>query len=127
ENSHPKEAIEKVANIIREELVGEAKVTTGKLAVTITYNDGMELQLLPAFRTKDGLKAPSFVHDGWSGIAPENFQKALSKRNEDCGGKLIPTIKLAKALLGTLPESQQLSGYHVESLAIASFRGYQGS
>ena len=40
--------------------------------------------------------------------------------------KLVPTIKLAKAVLGTLPEKQRLSGYHVESLAIAAFRNYDG-
>ena len=38
----------------------------------------------------------------------------------------MPTIKLAKAIIGQLPESQRLSGYHVESLAIAAFRGYDG-
>jgi hypothetical protein len=27
---------------------------------------------------------------------------------------------------GTLPETQRLSGYHMESLAIAAFRGYAG-
>lgn len=54
---------------------------------------------------------------------PENFQMALSERNEQCGGKLVPTIKLAKAVIGSLPEKQRLTGYHVESLAIAAFRG----
>jgi hypothetical protein len=38
----------------------------------------------------------------------------------------VPTIKLAKAILGALPESQRLSGYHIESLAIAAFREYTG-
>lgn len=37
---------------------------------------------------------------------------------------IIPTIKLAKAINGTLPEQQRLSGYHMESLAIAAFRNY---
>jgi hypothetical protein len=35
-------------------------------------------------------------------------------------------IKLAKAINGQLPEAQQLSGYHMESLGIAAFRNYQG-
>jgi hypothetical protein len=39
---------------------------------------------------------------------------------------LIPTIKLAKAIIGTLPEGQRLSGYHVESLAISAFKEYGG-
>lgn len=54
------------------------------------------------------------------------FQEALTNRNAACGGKLVPTIKLAKAINGELPENQRLSGYHVESLAIAAFRGYAG-
>jgi hypothetical protein len=33
---------------------------------------------------------------------------------------------LAKAIIGQLPEAQRLSGYHIESLAIAAFRGYDG-
>jgi hypothetical protein len=40
--------------------------------------------------------------------------------------KLVPTIKLAKAINATLPEPQQLTGYHIESMAIAAFRGYAG-
>ena len=58
---------------------------------------------------------------------PENFQKALTRRNEECGGKLVPTIKLAKAVIGNLPDAQRLTGYHVESLAIAAFRSYDGT
>ena len=54
------------------------------------------------------------------------FKEALSSRNAACGGKLVPTIKLAKAINGELPENQRLSGYHVESLAIAAFRNYTG-
>jgi hypothetical protein len=127
EESRPSAAIAKVAEIIKRELGGEAEVTTGRLAVTVNYPDGMQLQLLPAFRFGSGLKVPSSRRDDWSAIVPENFQKALTQRNEKCGGKLVPTIKLAKAIIGNLPEAQRLSGYHVESLAIAAFRGYGGT
>ena len=41
-------------------------------------------------------------------------------------GKLVPTIKLAKGVLGSLPEGLKPSGYHVESMAINIFRGYHG-
>jgi hypothetical protein len=122
----PSASIAKVARIITAALGNSATVSTGRLAVTVKYSDGMELQLLPAFRTKTGLRVPSYRHDGWSGISPESFQNALSVRNAQCGGKLIPTIKLAKAIIGTLPETQRLTGYHVESLAIAAFRDYGG-
>ncbi len=35
-------------------------------------------------------------------------------------------IKLAKAINATLPDALRLSGYHMESLGIAAFRGYTG-
>jgi hypothetical protein len=127
EGSAPSEALKKVAEIIQKDVGGSATVTTGKLAVTVRYQDGMELQLLPAFKTKDGLKVPSWRHDDWSHISPQKFQTALTARNEECGGKLVPTIKLAKAVIATLPETQRLTGYHVESLAIEAFKGYSGS
>ena len=63
---------------------------------------------------------------GGSEINPENFQAALTERNNECGNKLVPVIKLAKGIIATLPEAQRLSGYHVESLAISAFRGYDG-
>jgi hypothetical protein len=87
----------------------------------------MIIQLLPAVKT-DGVHVhvPSSRTEGWSKINPVAFQEVLTKRNEQCGGKLVPTIKLAKAVNGQLPESQRLSGYHMESLAIAAFRDYQG-
>ena len=115
EGRRPSEAIDEVAKIIKSEIGDEAEVTTGKLAVTVNYPDGMQLQLLPAFRLENGLKVPSSRHDDWSGIMPEKFQNALTRRNEECGGKLVPTIKLAKAVIGNLPEAQRLTGYHVES------------
>jgi Second Messenger Oligonucleotide or Dinucleotide Synthetase domain len=123
----PSVALAKVADIIRNAAPTTASVGAGKLAVTVQYSDGMQIQLLPAFRFKDGLKVPSFMRDDWSHISPEAFQKALTSRNQECSGKLIPTIKLAKAVIGTLPEKQRLSGYHVESLAIAIFKDYAGT
>lgn len=126
DGAKPSEAIAKVAGIIRNALGTDAVVSSGRLAVTVEYKDGQQLQLLPAFRTGNELKVPSFRHDGWSGISPESFQNALTSRNTDCGGKLVPTIKLAKAVIGTLPEGQRLTGYHIESLGIAAFRNYDG-
>ena len=72
------------------------------------------------------LRVPSSRRDDWSRIDPGGFQGALTRRNDECGRKLVPTIKLAKAINGGLPDSQRLSGYHLESLAVAAFRGYDG-
>jgi Second Messenger Oligonucleotide or Dinucleotide Synthetase domain len=127
ESEKPSVALAKVADIVRNAAPTNASVGAGRLAVTVQYSDGMQIQLLPAFRLTNGLKVPSFMRDGWSHISPETFQKALTARNGECNGKLIPTIKLAKAVMSTLPEKQRLSGYHVESLAIAAFKNYSGT
>ncbi|WP_288960304.1 CBASS oligonucleotide cyclase [uncultured Sulfitobacter sp.] len=120
------EALTTLAKHLEEQLGKEAQVGVGRLAVTVTYKDGMEIQLLPAVREGDKVRIPSAQHAGWSSIAPRRFQEALSTRNKECANKLVPTIKLVKAVIGTLPEKQQLTGYHVESLAISAFKNYNG-
>jgi hypothetical protein len=121
----PVAALDRIAKILHSNLKG-VKVWHGRMAVTVEYDDGMLLQLLPTIRTAQGFKVPSSRTSGWSHIAPTRFQEALTRRNQECAGKLVPTIKLAKAILGALPESQRLSGYHIESLAIAAFKAYAG-
>jgi hypothetical protein len=102
-----------------------SEVTEGRLAVTIAFDDA-EIQLLPAVSCENHVKIPNAEGDGWSKIRPEEFGRILSKTNEENGGKVVPVIKLAKALIATLPDQQQLSGYHVESLAVEAFKSYQG-
>lgn len=123
----PERVLKKMERILRGNLSEDVSVSYGRMAVTVKYADGMEIQLLPARRSEDGsLHVPSSRTTGWSHINPEGFQRALTNCNQRCNGKLIPTIKLAKAINGTLPPSQQLSGYHLESLAIKAFRNYEG-
>src|SRR5438477_2698684 len=109
------------------ELTDVTSVDHGRMAVTVEYDDGMTIQLLPAIKDADGrLRVPSSRQDGWSRINPAAFSEALTRHNQQFGNKLVPTIKLAKAINGTLPEGQRLSGYHMESLGIAAFRNYDG-
>lgn len=122
----PEKVLGQIVKILRRDLEPDATVDHGRLAVTVTYGDEMVIQLLPAIRTGGGLRIPSGVSKQWSDIDPDQFRNALIKRNGDCGGKLIPTIKLAKAIIGNLPEKYRLTGYHVESLAVAAFKGYKG-
>ena len=124
----PQAALERMTSALEKHLAGKATVTQGRMAVTVQYADGMTIQLLPAVRQADGgLRVPSSRRsDAWSSINPKTFQEALTRRNAECGGRLVPVIKLAKAINGTLPEAQRLSGYHLESLAIAAFHGYNG-
>ncbi len=127
ENHSPQRALEKMAVVVKAAMPTTATVTHGQMAVTVDYGDGMVIQLLPAIKGTDGLvHVPSSRRDAWSEINPLAFKDALSTRNAACGGKLVPTIKLAKAINGELPEGQRLSGYHMESLAIAAFRNYAG-
>jgi hypothetical protein len=63
----------------------------------------------------------------WSYIRPRKFAEALTKTNQVMDGKVVPTIKLAKSIIGDLPKDRRLSGYHVEALALEVFKGYTGA
>ena len=124
----PKDALQRMRSVISQKLGEAATVSVGKMAVTLDYGDGIIIQLLPALRTRDGkFHVPSSRNENaWSLIDPRRFQQALTQRNGECNGKLVPTIKLAKAVMGQLPETRRLSGYHIEALAISAFRNYDG-
>jgi predicted nucleotidyltransferase len=121
----PATILEAVGDRLAAEII-DADVRVGRIAITVSYPDGMELQFIPAVRDGEKLRVPSWIREGWSRIDPKAFTDALTRRNRQCEGKLVPTIKLAKAIIASWPESVQLSGYHVESLAIHAFRNYQG-
>jgi hypothetical protein len=128
EGHSPEEALENIASTLQSAAPEDVEVTYGEMAVTAAYSDGMEIQLLPAIKDADGVfRIPDPKTDKWAQIDPKAFQEALTRRNQECGGKLVPVIKLAKAINGNLPDDQQLSGYHIESLAIAAFRNYSGT
>lgn len=128
EGKDPERVLKKMSKVIAKSLGSDAAVSYGRMAVTVDYEDGMQIQLLPALVGNGSrIQIPSSRRPGeWSHIEPVAFQKALTKRNAECAGKLVPTIKLAKAIIGQLPDDQKLSGYHVEALAISAFRGYDG-
>lgn len=118
-----------VLNDVAEELMTHmpnVEVSRGKIAVTLKYDDGEEIQLIPAVKQGAKMQVPAWEMDGWSSIDPDGFRKALTKTNERCAGKLVPAIKLAKAINATLPEQQRLSGYHIEAMAIDTFKNYKG-
>lgn len=104
---------------------GRDAVSVGTLAVTLTHS-GDTIQFLPALREGKHYKIASYDDRGWSHIDPAGFAKALTKANQAMDGKLVPCIKLAKAIIATLPEQRRLTGYHTESLAIQVFKGYEG-
>lgn len=103
-----------------------ASISEGRMAVTITI-ENTELQLLPSLRDGKGLRVPNGKGEGWSRIRPDAFTNALTRLNQETGGKLLPTIKLAKSIAAGLPPNLQLGGYHMEALAIKAFKGYSGA
>ena len=100
-------------------------ITTGALAVTIRYEDGNEIQLLPAIRTDGGLSISSGLQS-WIDIDPQRFARALTDANRRNGSAVIPAIKIAKVILDSQLGNNSPSGYHTESLAIAAFNNYEG-
>ena len=126
-NQQPTAVIECVRNAIQRRLPHNL-VSAGDLAVTVAYSDGTEIQILPAIRTNSGgvrIAAPG--NTGWSNVVrPERFAEKLVEVNQVNHGRVVLTIKLAKALADcfiTRP-SNKVSGYHMESLAIDAFQGY---
>jgi hypothetical protein len=103
-------------------------VTVGNLAVTVHYRDGTEIQLLPAIEKNGRLRISKRDGKGWTEhIRPRTFTDALSDLNARQARTVVPTIKLAKAILGNrLPKEERLSGYHVEALAMKAFDNYGG-
>jgi hypothetical protein len=120
----PKELQRVLAECLRARY-GRDAVSVGNLAVTLEHG-GREIQLLPALRDGKRFKITSADGKGWSRIDPVGFATALTKANRAVDGKLVPCIKLVKAIVATLPEARRLTGYHTESLAIEVFRGYEG-
>ena len=101
-------------------------IREGSMAVTIEYTDGTEIQVLPAARTPKGIAVSSSDGKSWSSIQPQAFAQALTKTNQDQGGRAVPAIKLAKAILANRLGEGAVNGYHVEALAIEAFRAYSG-
>lgn len=102
-------------------------IRPGNLAVTITYTDGTEIQLVPIRETRDhSTQISSADGSHWKSIEPHKFAQDLTRVNQEQAGAVVPAIKLAKGIIDSLPEQAHLSGYHVEALAVAAFTGYKG-
>lgn len=120
----PQRVLDYFERKIRKELP-EWEVSRGKLAITLR-KEGVELQILPAIRASGETRIPAARGDRWSEINPEAFFRKLTDTNSRYGGKVVPVIKLAKIINDRQPEPLQLTGYHIESLAIDAFKGYTG-
>jgi hypothetical protein len=126
--NNPARLIAAFADALRAALPASAiaDVEPGRLAVTITYTDGTQIQLLPARRRGETLSIASEDGRSWRDIRPRKFAEKLTQVNQANSGSVVPAIKLAKGILHQLPEPQRLSGYHVEAIAIDAFKNYHG-
>ena len=128
-NQPPARVIEYVWDTIQDRL-RQNTVSAGNLAVTVGYSDRTEIQILPAIRTNTGgVRIAEPGSTIWSNVArPDDFAKRLAKVNTARDGRVVPVIKLAKAMADCFISrpSRKISGYHMESLAIDAFKDYQG-
>ncbi|MEQ8688678.1 MAG: CBASS oligonucleotide cyclase [Imperialibacter sp.] len=105
----------------------QTEINAGKLAISVRFSDGVEIQLLPSIKTDTGVKIAKANGEDWSKVVnPGKFAEKLVKVNQACNGKVVPVIKLAKSIMSELPDKRQMSGYHIESMAVAIFSNYSG-
>jgi len=105
--------------------LSNVNIEVGTLAVTLTFSDNTEIQILPAIKHYSGFKIPKSTGNGWSNIIhPQKFAERLTEVNKNLNYNVVPVIKLAKGIIAQLPKNQQLKSYHVESIAIEAFKKY---
>jgi hypothetical protein len=126
-DANPQQLIGDFATAIRDRLPNTG-VEVGQMSVKVRFEDGTELQILPAFKVGDGYRLPRQRGDSWSGVVrPRDFASRLTAVNESNSGKVVPIIKLFKIAQERLPENSRLTGYHVEAIAVKAFQDYRGS
>jgi len=124
-NASPKDLQQEFLKMLQHRFP-KTEIKCGALAVTVKFKD-YEIQLLPAMKQNGKLKIANSDGNGWSSsIDSSAFTKKLTAINQTNGNKVVPVIKLAKSLFNNLPAQYQLSGYHVEALAVEAFSVYNG-
>ncbi len=100
-------------------------ITAGKMAVTVRFSDGSEIQVLPAFREGRGYRIPDPHGEGWTVTRPREFARLLTERSRQIGGGLRRCIKLAKLICAN--QGVDIRSYHLENMALKAFEQYPGS
>lgn len=91
------------------------------------YHDGAEIELLPALRSRQTISIPAADGKNWNETRPKVFQRELTRENPRLGQGLVPAIKLLKSIVSDFPKQKQLTGYHIEALALKAAAEYKGS
>jgi len=128
EGKGPKEVLREFSELLKNRLTADVveSIRLGNMAVTVTYRDKTEIQLLPALRKGNVIAVPDSGGAQWRETNPREFQRTLALMNERQNNLLIPVIKLVKAVSDSLPEGSRLKGYHVEALSLEAAKGYEG-
>lgn len=101
-----------------------SSISEGRMAVTLAFSDGIEVQVLPAFRHGDTYKIPDANSSGWTTSNPTAYSRKLSGINAKCNGQVVPAIKLLKHLFAI--NGIGMKSYHVENMAIKAFEHFSG-
>ena len=117
------QVIKDFANAIRERLP-DTKVSSGVMAVTVEFSDGLKVQVLPGFRYQDGYRISDPSGKGWIQTYPKRFARELTSVNQEQSGQVVPTIKLIKSICDA--NNIEVSSYHASNLALKAFKGYTG-
>jgi hypothetical protein len=118
-----KDVIAQVAGVLQERFPNSS-LEVGQMAVTIKFSDGIEMQVVPAFRSGSDFLVPDRHSNGWVRTCPTKVSDQITETNKATSGKLVPTIKLAKALCNK--EGIDVKSYHLENMALQAFNGYAG-
>ena len=124
-NVSPKELQESFYKMLQQRFP-RTEIHKGAVAVSVKFQD-YEVQLLPAIREKGKVRIANKENAGWS--APINmkaFTDRLTKTNKMNSNKVVPVIKITKDLFSKLPKQYQISGHHVEAIAVDAFSTYNG-
>ncbi len=118
------QAIEDLASVLRDRYP-TSKIETGRMAVTIKFSDGIEVQVLPAYKVgSDSYRIPDPNSDGWVETHPAAFARKLTNANQQHGGIVVPVIKVAKYLCSKY--NVPVNSYHLENMVVESLATYAG-
>lgn len=121
----PKEVCDYFLARLRERFPN-TEISPDGFALDVRFGD-VTVQIVPVIRRGPDYLLPNADCSAWSHVRPKAFTDALTTVNKACANKVVPTIKLSKALMASLPDGRRISGYHAELLAAQIFSDYQGS
>lgn len=116
-------AINNLVTLLRDRFP-ESNIQRGKMAATIRFSDGIEIQVLPAYRDGDGFYIPNPADSRWVRTCPTRVANQLTGLNQQLSGKVVPVIKLAKAIC--YAKGIEIKSYHLENIALQAFSVYTG-